>query len=217
MPSDSLEANDSAAAARTIVPNVGRRQLSLTYADKDWFQFAAKAKMVYILQTIAPTSMNHNISLYNGLGASLIKQATRATSDTVNTLAWFCPIDAPHSFSVIPTNTTNSGVYALEFKAYAPADYQFLVSAPLAGTALKNNVATTIQWSNNADIKGTVDLFLFNTAGVVKTIAAGVANTGSYAWTVDATLAAGSDYYVKVSSLIGSDIAGNSGVFSVGP
>jgi hypothetical protein len=108
-------------------------------------------------------------------------------------------------------------VYALEFKAYEPADYQFLVSAPLAGTALKNNVATTIQWSNNADIKGTVDLFLFNTAGVVKTIAAGVANTGSYAWTVDATLAAGSDYYVKVSSLIGSDIAGNSGVFSVGP
>ncbi len=215
--SDSLETNDSSAAARVLVPNVGRHFLSLTYGDKDWFQFAAKAKMVYILQTIASISLYHNITLYNGLGTSLIKQGSRVTGDSGNTLAWICPADGTYSFSIISTSATYSGVYALEFKAYAPADYQFLVSAPLAAATLKYDQSVSIQWSNNAEIKGAVDLFLFNSAGVVKTIAAGVANSGTYSWTVDATLTAGTDYYVKVSSLIGSDIAGKSGVFSVGP
>jgi hypothetical protein len=46
-------------------------------------------------------------------------------------------------------------------------------------------------------------------------LAVNIANLGSYNWSVSATIPPGSDYYIRVVSRVHSDIAGNSGVFSV--
>lgn len=215
---DNLEPNDTLTAAKAIVPNSPRQSLSLSFRDKDWFRFTAKAQKLYVLQAVSGTALPTTLRLWPATGASALLTANRTTLDSVNALSWLAPADGEYLISVEAYSSTNGyGSYGFELKELEPSAYKFGVSAPPADTAFTAGALLAIKWSDPAAVKGYVDLFLYNGETVVTTIAANISNTGSYAWSVPAGLPSRSDYYVKVISRMSSAITGASGVFSISP
>ena len=180
--------------------------------DKDWIKFTAKAGKLYIIRTTS--TLTTTIALHSGLGTlPAIMTSNKPALDSVNNLVWYCPADGQYSFSVLSNSV---GAYALDFQEYDQSGYQINVSAPIAGTTAVYNKGLLISWSSLADIRGSVDIFLFNSTGIPQAnIALSLTNTGSYTWTVPATLPVGNDYSIRVISKIQSDIMGNSGVFTI--
>jgi hypothetical protein len=213
---DSLEPNDSIGAAKTIVPNSPRLPLSLSYLDKDWFRFTAKAQKLYAIQAASSSSVPTLLRLWPAGGGTPLLSSTRSTLDTLNNLAWVAPADGDYFISVEGVSGYY-GTYRFEVKELDPSAYKFAVSAPAAGAAFKAGGYVSIEWSDPSSVKGYVDLFLYDADGVVQTIGANVPNGGTYSWTVPAGLAARSDYSVKVISRMSSAISGVSGAFSIGP
>lgn len=216
---DSLEPNDSAGAARELAPNQPKRSLSLSYKDKDWFKVGAKAQMLYMFQATSATSLPTTLRLHTGLGGTLITTNSKTGTDSLNSIAWICPADGVYSLAVEPysSSTTYYGSYGLEIKEVDPATYKFTVTSPAADAAVKLGQSLLIQWTDPAGVKGLVDIFLYNTEGVVQTITAGLTNSGTYLWAVPSTLTARGGYYVKVNSRLNGAINGSSGTFTVGP
>lgn len=217
---DSLEPNDSAAAARAVKPNTGKAPLTLSYRDKDWFRFDAKANMLYLIQATSGSSLYTTERLWSELGKTQLLIGNKTSSiDSVNGLAWVCPADGIYSVSVEPYSSysTSYGPYGFEIKEIDPASYKFGVTAPVAGTTAHNSQSLGIAWTDPSNVRGYVDLFLYDGSGVVQTIAANVTNNGSYTWTVPAALGAHDGYYIKVISRLSASISGNSGSFSVAP
>lgn len=215
---DSLEPNDSVVQAHTLAPNSGRRNLSLSLRDRDWFKFTAKAKKLYLLQTASPTSMYTTTRLMNAAGTLQLLIGTKASSlDSVNTLSWVCPSDDIYTVSVDPSSTSYYGNYGFEIKEVDPESYAFSVTSPAAAASVKMGSSQLLTWTDPAGIKGYVDIFLYNAAGVVQTVIANTSNTGSYSWFVPTTLATGTDYYLKVISRSSDAISGSSAIFSITP
>ena len=214
---DALEPNDSAGAAKAVVPNSARQNLSLSYRDKDWMRFAAKAQMLYIIQAVSATTLATTLRLWPESGTGALLTNTKTSSDTLNSLAWVASADGNYAVSLEAVSSAAYGAYAFEIKEVDPASYKLPVSVPASGAAFKAGEAISIQWSDPAAVKGYVDLFLYDASGVVQTIAANQANNGSYAWTAPAGLPARSDYYVKIISRLNSGINGVSGAFSLAP
>ena len=74
------------------------------------------------------------------------------------------------------------------------------VTAPAGGDTLTQGTTVQITW-NSFNINGNVDVSVSSDGVHFTTLAAGIANTGSYAWTIDAaTFAPASTYVVKVAS-----------------
>jgi hypothetical protein len=217
-PPDSLEPNDSAGAAKTVVPGAAKQALSLTYRDRDWFKFTAKAQMLYLIQATSAYPLSTTLRLYSGLGASILTTSSKTSSiDSLNSIAWVCPSDGQYSASLDPYSTSNFGAYGFEIKEVDPASYKFTVSSPAAAFAGKIGAAMAITWSDPSGVKGFVDIFLYDAAGVVQTIAANQSNLGTYTWTIPATTAAKDDYHVKVISRMSAAISGTSATFSIAP
>jgi hypothetical protein len=219
---DSLEPNDSAAAAKPAPLNADPIRLSLSYRDKDWMRFEAKSQMLYVIRAISPSALPTTMRLYSGLGTSQLLSNSKLYSvvaDTVNSIAWVCPADGVHSVSVEPysINSTYTGAYSFEIRELAPADYKLAVPSPVAGAAFHGGEALSIQWNEPAGVHANVDIFLYSADGVVQTIAANVSAAPPYSFTIPASLAARSDYYVKVVSRLNAGINGSSGVFSIAP
>lgn len=215
---DSLEPNDSAAAARELAPNTGRRNLSLSYRDRDWFKFTAKAQMLYVIQAVSPATLHTTVRLYSGLGTGLLLTNSKNSSlDSLNTMSYVPAADGVHSILVEPYSVTYSGGYGFELKEIDPAGYRFGVTSPAAQTSVRLGTSLTITWTDPAALKGTVDIFLYDASGVVLTVAAGVANSGSYAWSVPTTLTAKPDYTLRINSRTSSAVFGTSGTFALVP
>lgn len=215
---DTLEPNDSASAAREVAPNTGRRNLSLSYRDRDWFRFTAKAQMLYVIQAVSGTTLHTTLRLYSGLGTSLLLTNSKTSSlDSLNTLTYVPTADGAHSVSVEPYSVTYSGSYGFELKEIDPSNYRFGVTSPAAATSVRMGSSLTITWTDPAALKGLVDIFLYDASGVVQTVAAGVSNSGTYTWTVPATLTAKSDYSLRINSRTSSAVYGTSGAFSLVP
>ena len=80
------------------------------------------------------------------------------------------------------------------------------VTSPDGGETLFQGATATIKW-NTFNVSGTVDLAATTDGVNFTTIAAGIANSGHYDWTVDGgVFAAGSNYRVRVSSTANSTI-----------
>ncbi|MEO6842783.1 MAG: right-handed parallel beta-helix repeat-containing protein [Bradyrhizobium sp.] len=92
------------------------------------------------------------------------------------------------------------------------------VTSPSAGAALTQGATTSITW-NSFNVSGSVNISVSADGGTTfTTLASGVANTGSYSWTINpATYAAGSTYVVEVASAIAPAIFGESSAFSISP
>ena len=149
--------------------------------------------------------------------SSLATNTKTGSIDSVNSIAWVCPADGQYSATVAPYSTSYFGSYGFEIKEIDPASYKFTVSTPAAAAVAHLNGTLSITWSDPSNVKGYVDIFLYDGTGVVQTIAANLTNTGSYSWSVPATLAAKGDYYVKVISRLSASINGVSATFSVAP
>ncbi len=215
---DSLEPNDSVGSANSIAPNSGRRNLSLSLRDRDWFKFAAKAKKLYLLQTTSPSSLYTYTRLMNAAGTLQVSSITKSSSlDSVTSISWVCPSDDNYSISVEASSTSYYGNYGFEIKEVDPASYSFSVTGPAAAASVKLGATQILTWTDPAGLKGYVDIFLYNGSGVLQTIIANAVNSGTYSWLVPTTLATGTDYYIKIISRSSDAINGASGVFSITP
>jgi hypothetical protein len=216
---DTLEPNDVPAEAKSLTVNQGKQALSLSYRDKDWFKFTGKAQMLYIFQATSTTSLPTTMRLWSGAGSLQLAINSKTSIDSVNSIAWVCPSDGEYSLSVetYSASTSYYGNYSFEIKEVDPATYKFTVSSPAEAAEGRHNVALPIQWTDPSGIKGQVDIFLFNTEGVVLTVAVNAVNSGSYSWLVPSTVAARGGYYIRVISRLNSGINGSSAVFTIAP
>jgi hypothetical protein len=217
---DGLEPNDTLTAAKAIVPNSPRMALSLSYRDKDWFSFTAKAQKLYVFQTVSATALPTLLRLWPATGGTTpLLSSTKTSLDSVNSMSWLAPADGDYLISVESSSSSTSayGAYGFEVKELEPAAYKFTVSAPAADTTFPAGAILSVKWSDPASVKGYVDIFLYDGDGVVATIVANLSNTGTYTWSVPAGLSARSDYYVKIISRMSSAITGSSGEFSISP
>ena len=110
-------------------------------------------------------------------------------------------------FSILPTNVNTPNL---------------TVTYPQTGFSLSNggkSSIATITWSSSSVGNYPIEIDLLNTSGsIVKTIATGLQNTGSYLWGNDTSISSG-NYIILVSSQtkegsVGS-AAGRSGIFSI--
>lgn len=77
----------------------------------------------------------------------------------------------------------------------------FKITAPSTNKVLEAGDSVTINWVS--DKVGSIKLELYKGGAFYKTIATGVTDTGTYSWTVDASLTEGTDYSIKVSETSG--------------
>jgi hypothetical protein len=216
---DAFEPNDSVTLAKAFTPNSGKQKLSLSYRDRDWFRFDAKAQMLYVFQATSASTLPTSLRLLSNDGATVLLTNVKTGSDSVNSLAWVAPADGKYVLSLEGYNSSSSyyGPYGFEIKEVDPASYKFAVTGPAAGSNVKSGGSIIILWSDPSGVKGLADLFLYNADGVVQTIVANITNAGTYTWTVPAGLPARADYYVKVISRLNPNINGSSGTFTVAP
>ncbi len=211
---DSLEPNDLASSSKTLLPNLGKRNLSLSFQDQDWFRFNAVSGMVYVWKTQSayPTTL----TLFSGLGISpSLAQSTQSITDTANILTWVCTTTGPYSVSITTASSLNAGPYTLDFTETTKTQLQMQITSPMAGEIVARNFVTSIQWTHALEVGGKVDIFLYHAAGQIQTIASNLANGGAYNWNVPDALVPGSDYFIRVVSRISSDFSGDSKVFTV--
>ena len=85
------------------------------------------------------------------------------------------------------------------------------VTAPAGGATLSQGTTTSITW-NSFNVSGTVDISVSADGGTTFTpLATGIANSGSYSWTIDpATYPAGATYVVEVTSTANPAVFGES-------
>jgi hypothetical protein len=213
---DAYEPDDSVVSAHTVSTAGTAENHTLPLLDKDWFAFDATANYLYVVKiTGATRTVSTQLYLYGTDGKTAISSTSSTTADSSATLSMFCSVAGKYFFRVTPYSSSGSGAYQASVTAYDSTKYGYAVSAPAAGDSVVVGQSKAITWSSQIPLQGTVDIFLFNGAGVAQTVAVSVTNTGTYTWTIPAAVAAGSDYYIKVISRVSSNISGASGVFRI--
>lgn len=79
-------------------------------------------------------------------------------------------------------------------------DSSIRIDYPNGGEVLKCGSQTEVRW-HSSGFDGPVAILLFKGAEQHSIIAAGAANSGSFQWTIPATLPAGSRYRLRICSL----------------
>jgi hypothetical protein len=210
---DAYEPDDSSALAHTIATTGTPESHTITSLDKDWYKFSAVANHLYAIKTTGATrSMSTQVGLYGTDGKTLNSSAYSSTTDSSATLLMFCSVAGAYFFNV---TSSTYGTYVASVTGYDSTKFGLTVATPLTGASLTLGQTSIVTWSGQINAGGTVDIFLFNTAGVVLNIAVNATNNGSYSWTVPTTATPGTDYYVKVISRVNSNIYGSSGVFKI--
>jgi len=76
------------------------------------------------------------------------------------------------------------------------------ITEPTAGSTVTAGSTFTISWTPTTN--GTISLFLkngdTNDLNTISTIASGIANSGTFAWSVDTSVPAGTDYAIEISA-----------------
>jgi hypothetical protein len=157
--------------------------------------------------------MSTALTLYQSDAKTPLSSSASTTADSTATVAWYCPTAGSYFFKV---NSSVAGSYAASVTGNDSTKFRFtIIAPPAAGGAFTIGKTCSIQWGSQINVGGFVDLFLYNSSGVVETIVANTVNSGTYTWTIPPTEAPGADYFVKVISRFNSNIFGNSGVFSI--
>lgn len=218
---DSLEPNDSAAAAKPLASGEGKK-LSLHQGDADWFRFETKSQTLYsVVARPASTLKAMTLALYTSPNAFSIATSERTPSrlDSILRINWRAPADGigylrTWSNSTLPT--INSGTYEIGMKAYTEPEYRISISAPTAGATVAHNDSLLIQWASQADSVGTITVRLGRAGSSVQILYSGVKGSGAYPWKVSPTLVPGSGYSITVARGInGESLVTASGEFSI--
>jgi len=123
-------------------------------------------------------------------------EATSYTSWTDTKIVCIAPPHAAGLVSVAVIN--NAGDTATKTNALTYIVPPTLL-APNGGERFQRGASTTIRWSY-LGYAGNVKVELYNGTILASTLTSGIANTGSYSWTVSTSLAAGAQYRIKVTS-----------------
>jgi hypothetical protein len=207
---DAYEPDDSAAIAHTIAATGSAENHTCPFYDRDWYKFAATDKLLYVIKSTG--AIKPAIYFYSTDAKTLLASANTSFSDTIASVTWFCPVAGVYYFR---DTCYTYGKYQTMVNGYDSTAYAITVTAPHTGDTITVSQTCSIQWSTTIPLGGSIDIFLYNSAGIVATVIANVNNTGSYSWTVPSTVAPGNTYYVKVISKVNAKIFGNSGVFII--
>jgi hypothetical protein len=207
---DAYEPDDSSLIAHAIATTGTPESHTITINDKDWYKFAATGNRLYVIASSG--AIKPAVSLYSTDAATLLTSANTGYTDTIASIVWFCPVNGSYYFRA---TSALYGGYQTAVSGYDSTAYRLSVTAPAAGDTVTIGQTKTILWSSTVSVSGYVDIFLYDNTGIVGTIVANAANTGSYSWTVPSAFVAGANYYVRVISRYTSNIFGNSGVFSI--
>ncbi len=212
---DTFEVDDSAAVAKTIATDSTAQNRSLTRNNIDWVKFAVQSGRLYrVAVAVAPPLSSASVYLYNGVDFATPLQTATGTTVSAALLTQYCS-QSGHWYFKVSSSSSNYGPYSAVVKALDSASYRFTVGVPAAGATLAIGASTTVTWNSQVSIGGYVDIYLYNASGIVQTIVANQANTGTYSWSMSPTLAAGAGYYVRVISRYNAGIYGNSGTFTL--
>ena len=153
------------------------------------------------------------IELYKGT-AKVLDIATTTEND--GAYSWTLPTTLAAGTDYTVKVTTSDTAYsdfsdAFAVTVTAPA---ITVTSPAAGASWGVGTSQSIAWTKAGALADTVKIELYK--GGLKTldIAASTENDGAFSWTLPTTLAAGSDYTIRVTTSDGA-VYDDSGAFSV--
>lgn len=153
------------------------------------------------------------IELYKG-AAKVLDIATTTEND--GAYSWTLPTNLAAGTDYTVKVTTSDAAYsdfsdAFAVTVTAPA---ITVTSPAAGASWGVGTTQSIAWTKAGALATTVKIELYK--GGLKTldIAASTENDGAFSWTLPTTLAAGSDYVIRVTTTDGA-VYDDSGTFSV--
>ncbi len=209
IPLDSYEIDDSASLAHELQSGVEESH-SLSLSDVDWFFISASPDNIYSFTVTG--SIYPRLNLYSDEGLTSLAQVNTSGLDSNVTFSWF---NASGTELYLKLESSRRGSYNIELNEISSGDVQLNVSAPIAGSDFSAGDSVSITWDTQVDLGGRVDLFLYNSGGVVETISANVVNSGEHIWVVPASTTAGTEYFIRVISRISGNIFGNSDVFSI--
>ena len=107
------------------------------------------------------------------------------------------------------TDTTVTGQSAADFAITAAPKPTITITTPNGGEQWQVGTANNIIWTSTS-VTGNVKIDLYKGTVLDSTIAASVANTGTYNWTIPAIQTAGTNYKVKISSVTTTTVVGQS-------
>lgn len=134
-----------------------------------------------------------------------------------------CTLNHASLHSRIDATLTAGQRYYLKVKgaSVATGSYTIRVQKVPPGTLAMSNpnapgmtwtcgTPCTIQWTSTGEVGSAVKLDLYRAGVLSQAIVASTPNTGSYSWTVPASLAAGADYKVRVTATTNAAISDES-------
>ncbi len=210
VPGDIYEPDDTSSQASAIVIGAGYQTRSLTYQDKDYIGFTTQRNRLYRVETM--DSLYPSISVYSADMQTLIT-STNTTFLSPNPVLSWLSLNSTDLIILVTGNRTGS--YRIKLDGYDSTQFSFTVNSPSAGATLIPQTPHTIQWTDNLAIGGSVDIFLYDGASVIETIATSINNNGQYIWTPSTQRAGGNNYTIRIISRINSLIYGLSGVFAI--
>lgn len=114
---------------------------------------------------------------------------------------------------VAPYFLGNTGTYLLDIGITRSTTPAIAITAPATGTDWRKGSTNNITWTDN--ISENVIIELFKGTSQVLTISSSTASNGSYSWLVPGTLAAATDYRIKITSVSDNNINTYSNYFTI--
>ncbi len=142
----------------------------------------------------------------NGIQKALIASAAPNTGS----FAWLIPAGmlagTDYTVKVISiSNPTISDLSNATFSIIAGGGTMVTLTSPNGGEIWTAGTTNLITW--NSDVTGNLRIVLLKNGIQYSVIAGFLPNTGSYSWTLPATIINGTDYSVKISSCINTTIS----------
>jgi len=142
---------------------------------------------------------NVKIRLYKG---GSYQQTLTASTTNDGSYSWNVPtsLTAGSDYQIRVNSTTVSSADDYSYN-FAVSDIPAItVTAPDANSIWQKNSGHAIQWTSQGDIGSNVQIRIYKGGSYQQTLAASTPNDGSFAWIVSTSLAAGSDYQIRITS-----------------
>lgn len=195
-------------AAATILSQGTRISVTSPVAGNVWF---TKSLQQITWTKIGVQNAAVKIQLYRGTALA-------------NTISLNTPNDGVFDWTLPLTLTANTNyrvkITTLDNKVTAYSSYftiarpSITVTAPAAGAAWTRGAGYTITWTRTGTQNALVKIRLYKGSRLKLTLAASTDNDGSFAWTVPATLAVGTNYKVRINTIDGA-VTTDSGWFTI--
>ncbi len=155
---------------------------------------------------------NVNIYLYRN---SAQQQTIQSNKVNTGNHDWTVPQSLPtaQDYRIRITSAANDAVEGYS-GTFSISELEFLeVLIPDAGDIWKTGATQTIEWRSNAG--GNVRLRLYRSGALTQTIASSTPNDLTEGWDISATLSAGDDYQIRVTSTSNSTLDDFSEIFVI--